>query len=88
MGRFIDADALIARISETEERCKAGSLAKFVMNAVKSEIDREPTAYDVEKVVAELEKQKSGLTDWAEDKAFEIAIEKAINLVRKGGIDG
>lgn len=57
--RLIDADALIARITETEERCKAGSLAKYVMNAVKSEIEREPTVYDVEKVVSELEKQRS-----------------------------
>ena len=39
-------------------------------------------AYDVETVVAELEKQKSGLTTWAEDEAFKLGIEKAISIVR------
>lgn len=40
------------------------------------------TAYDVDKVVEELEKEKSGLTTWAEDEAFKLGIDKAISIVR------
>lgn len=43
------------------------------------------TAYDVDKVVERLERQKSGLTTWAEDEAYKLGIEKAIEIVKSGG---
>ena len=49
-------------------------------------IKSQPTAYDVDKVVEQLEKQKSGLTEWAEDEAFKLAIHKAIEIVKQGGV--
>lgn len=49
-------------------------------------LDNEPTAYDIDKVIEELEKQKSGLTEWAEDEAFKLAIHKAIEIVKQGGV--
>lgn len=81
--RLIDADVLIKRL-------KRNSIFEKVtdsrgMNTIEI-IEEQPTAYDVENVVAKLEEQKSNLTDWAEDKAFEIGIEKAIEVVKNGGI--
>lgn len=37
----------------------------------------------VEKLIERLEEQKSELTTWAEDKAFEIGIETAISIVNQ-----
>lgn len=51
-------------------------------------IDEQPTAYDPDKVIENLNMQKSGLTEWTEDKAFKIGIEKAIEVVKAGGIRG
>ena len=59
------------------------------------EIDVQPTAYDVDKVVAELEK----LADKANDNimvsespqyhdGYEDGIRKAIQIVKGGGVDG
>lgn len=42
-------------------------------------------SYDVDKVVKKLEKETSGLTTWAEDAAYKMGIEKAIEIVRAGG---
>ncbi len=36
-----------------------------------------------ENIIKRLEEQKSGLTDWAEDNAFEIGIENAIEIVKQ-----
>ena len=96
--RLIDADALLQEIEESanaveiqihlgkcDENVAKGMLSGLAL--VRENILRKPTAYDTEKVVAELKKQKSDLTDWAEDKAFEIGIERAIEVVRKGGVE-
>ena len=37
----------------------------------------------VEKLIERLEEQKSELTTWAEDKAFEIGIETAVSIVKQ-----
>lgn len=44
-----------------------------------------PKVYCADKVVKELKKCKSGLTNWAEDEAYKMAIEQAIDIVKKGG---
>lgn len=88
--RLIDADLLKKNIakwlqgSDPQESTmvELDDIAVIVI----MEIEEQPTAYDVENVVAKLEEQKSNLTDWAEDKAFEIGIEKAIEVVKNGGI--
>ena len=71
MGRLIDADALIARTYEAEKNVvKSSGISKMVMDAIRNEVNNQPTAYDVEKVVAELEYQKEHFekdrTYWAE----------------------
>lgn len=66
--------------------------------ALAQKIDEQPTAYDVEKVVEQLEKLKRlvpvnrVLDDIVNDKPKElgmlIAYEKAIEIVKGGGVDG
>ena len=40
----------------------------------------------IEKIIEKLEEQKSGLTEWAEDEAFKLATDKAIEIVKQGGV--
>ena len=58
------------------------SYKKMVIDTIKNQ----PTAYDIDKVVEQLEEQKSGLTEWAEDEAFKLATDKAIEIVKQGGV--
>ena len=66
MGRLIDADALIEEIKSlqvfvTGLRAGKGILAEYAKQYRKSLlriIDEQPTAYDVENVVAELEERE------------------------------
>lgn len=75
MGRLIDADALI------KEYPQASGLKLVIENA--------PTAYDVKKVVAELEDAKFLMppendNHYADNGLF---LEDAIDIVRKGGVE-
>ena len=94
--RLIDADALkehCMHASKSDDDFRRVSLATLA-----SVIDAQPTAYDVDKVVAQLEKLKSlvpvnrVLDDIVNDKPKElgmlIAYEKAIEIVEGGGVDG
>lgn len=62
MGRLVDADALLEHIKKLE--CHAENkkyeqgLNDFLQCYLPQIIDNQPTAYDVEKVVAELEVEK------------------------------
>ena len=38
---------------------------------------------EFEKIIEKLEEQKSGLTEWAEDEAFKLATDKAIEIVKQ-----
>ena len=70
---------------------------KSQMKAILDFIDSQPTAYDPDKVVKQLEKLKSlvpvnrVLDDIVNDKPKElgmlIAYEKAIEIVKSGGVD-
>lgn len=93
---LIDADPLkeyCMRASKSDDDFRRVSLATLA-----SVIDAQPTAYDVDKVVEQLEKLKSlvpvnrVLDDIVNDKPKElgmlIAYEKAIEIVKEGGVDG
>lgn len=96
MGRLIDADVLIDVIK------------KYKFGAISNESEREytreimlcfvngsPTAYDVEKVVAELEENgqkmseaKGNPWDSSDHKYYKaISVKKAIEIVKKGGVE-
>ena len=38
---------------------------------------------EFEKIIEKLKEEKSGLTEWAEDEAFKLAIDKAIEIVKQ-----
>ena len=83
MSRLIDAERFKRFL---QALCKAGAPYDDVIQL----LDKEPTAYDIDKVVAELEEETKwyiagkGTMNWNE-KA--INKEKAIEIVRKGGIE-
>lgn len=108
--RLIDADALLQEIEESanaveiqihlgkcDENVAKGMLSGLAL--VRENILRKPTAYDTEKVVAELEEEreysyadfeeyvneKSPCLDAEYDDYFHRGLERAIKLVRKGG---
>ena len=103
--RLIDADKLLELIKEQKER-EIGAYAKGInagLNIVKSIINDEtqtPTAYDVDKVVEQLEKKiqtheccieyekKNGTIteEFQQRKAVEV-LKEAVEIVKAGGID-
>lgn len=84
MGRLIDADALIKKMNEF-----CGNQRYLIPEQVWEIVETQPTAYDPEKVVAELEKLKSneGFGGTLQKMYADGKIEKAIEIVRKGGVE-
>lgn len=89
MGRLIDADKFKGKVIASHT---GSGVIKLIA------IDEVPTAYDPDKVVEQLEKLKSlvpvnrVLDDIVNEKPKElgmlIAYEKAIEIVKAGGVDG
>ena len=85
MSRLIDADKIIDSLGNSD--------MDFAIGAV---IDEQPTVFDIDKVVEQLEK----LADEANDKiledgglqlyydGYEDAMRTAIEIVKGGGVDG
>ena len=97
MGRLIDADKVIEHLEKVKK--ESASLVDMAhILGFQSVIDIQPTAYDPDKVVKQLEKLKSlvpvnrVLDDIVNDKPKElgmlIAYETAIEIVKAGGVDG
>lgn len=61
------------------------AFAKDLLKAVQNVIDTEPTAYDQDKVVEQLEEACISLSDYP---GYTVDIEKAIEIVKGGGVDG
>lgn len=81
MARLIDADDLIKEINK---KMPQGS-ARGVFKAF---IDEQPTAYDVEKVVEELEGLSNAEADYYYAKSNDVIDrEYAIDIVKAGGVD-
>lgn len=97
--RLIDADKLLELIKEQKER-EIGGYTKGInagLNIAKSIINdktQTPTAYDVDKVVEQLESesarwQNSGdAYNYEKEKGVAIGFRKAIKIVKGGEIDG
>jgi len=93
MGRLIDADPVLDNLSGRLESMKD-------YDAVKDVINNMPTAYDVDKVVEQLEKRiqthercieyekKNGTIteEFQQRKAVEV-LKEAIEIVKGGGVD-
>ena len=75
MGRLIDADKFKVYL---QEYLGYGHAIPWV--------DAQPTAYDVEKVVKQLEEEKEIVKEY--DKYHcSVRLDKAIDIVRKGGVE-
>lgn len=84
MGRLIDADAFLQNLINCDIGRK--SLEKVI-----EFVKEQPTAYDQNEVVEQLEKEKNPL--YREDGSLMgertvIRIDKAIEIVKGGGVDG
>ena len=91
MSRLIDANANREKFKEIVYRtlndCTITTKKKF--NIIMTAFDNMPTAYDISKVVAELEDAKFLMppendNHYADNGLF---LEDAIDIVRKGGVE-
>lgn len=95
MSRLIDADKLKEVIEK--EKDDNDYICGLCMESTKEIIEDQPTAFDVEKVVKELEELKmryfltiENTGDADKDCAYlntANAIDKAIEIVKRGGVD-
>lgn len=80
MGRMIDTDAI------KWDKCEdADGNPVYVLD--KRDIDKQPTAYDVDAVVEQLEKLKEECEDPLQDYDPNYFINKAIEIAKGGGVD-
>lgn len=98
MGRLIDEGELVKVLEEraTNEAICGYMTAYDVTNSIIDEVNEQPTAYDPDKVVEQLEELKSLvpvnriLDDIVNEKQKElgmlIAYSKAIEIVKGGGV--
>lgn len=99
MGRLIDEGELIKVLKEraTNEAICGYMTAYDVTNSIIDEVNEQPTAYDPDRIVEQLEELKSLvpvnriLEDIVNEKPKElgmlIAYGKAIEIVKGGGVD-
>lgn len=86
MGRMIDEGELVKVLEEraTNEAICGYMTAYDVTNSIIDEVNEQPTAYDPDKVVEQLEEACISLSDYP---GYTVDIEKAIEIVKGGGVD-
>jgi len=86
--RLIDADELKRQIENALKKQKARDYDLIKVSELPILIDRQPTAYDVDEVVEELENEVTATkTRCAVNVEFDIGIYKAIEIVKAGGLN-
>ena len=99
MSRLIDAD----KIDFNEVFVGTSEFAQDTRNAAQMLINNQPTAFDVDKVVEQIEsikeKEQGACTDeqcrfceyfndcWDGDMCDKLALDKAIEIVKEGGVE-
>lgn len=90
--RLIDADALIKHFEAIQKQEDAIGL-DFV--AIADGIKEQPTAYDPDQVVEQLERISDEMNDMILESdspqyydGYEEGVDKAIEIVKAGGVDG
>lgn len=87
--RLIDADKYTENIKNFADSIRIGN-PKFaaVYDAIINSINRQPTAYDVDKVVEQLKTDSSiKLYGSGNSNNYLIPVERAINIVKAGGMN-
>ena len=95
--RLIDADALIQRIDlEIRKAVEREEIIDYMEDDRVHVIDwlaTQPTAYDVEKVISEIDKCSIDNTDWSYSANPKLAsyylsrTSEVIDIVKRGGVD-
>ncbi len=86
--RLIDADELIKILEEYANDKDSQAIygeerLRLILGDCKNEIEKFPTAYDVDKVVEQLKKNNFS-EDWTNDVIY---TEDAVKIVKSGGIE-
>lgn len=90
MSRLIDADKLKEAINSSLNTGRE----TFSPEIIREAVDEQPTAFDVDKVVEQLETRKTRATALQKENISEYfegetdAFEFAIKIVKGGGVDG
>lgn len=90
MGRLIDADVLIENLREikTLYGVPMTNRDEQMIHWIIGHIKEQPTAYNVDKVVAELEELPNREADYYYAHSNDVIDrEDAIDIVRKGGVE-
>lgn len=93
MGRLIDEGELIKVLKEraTNEAICGYMTAYDVTNSIIDEVNEQPTAYDPDKVVEQLEDYANEEMHYYKgtpyEKCIEECVRKAIEIVKGGGVD-
>lgn len=82
MSRLIDADRFIEYLGLNEENSREENLGEIV---TLEDFDAQPTAYDPDKVAERLKYNIIG--QLGEDGLIRIPLDKAIEIVKGGGVD-
>ena len=92
--RLIDADKIKQSVTNEMLKAELNSPVYCTLECVIADIDNQPTDYDVDKVVEQLEKESQNIeiiypTDQGYDyeDAIGIDIDKAKQIVKSGGIE-
>ncbi len=88
--KLINTDKIINRIDGATED-EGGNIKVFSANDLKKLLNNEPIAYDVDKVVVQLENERKfweNAYDRNLGKEKARSYEHAIDIVKAGGVDG
>ena len=91
MGRLIDADKLLETLQDLEPHCENKDYEYGMLNTMKyympKIINDEPTVFDVDKVVKQLESLSNAEADYYYASCNDVIDrEDAIEIVKGGGI--
>mgnify|MGYP003532509284 CR=1 FL=1 len=88
MGRMIDADALMEKLNVFNDKVNGNEHFINGIETAKELLDDMPSAYDTEKVIAELE-EAFPINPYPNEftNGRNLGIKKAIEIVRKGGAE-
>lgn len=84
-GDLISRQALIRSITKQYDT----QFGQYSLVEMIDEVEKEPTAYDVDKVIEQLRNAGSRISFFGTDSFTDerISLEEAIEIVRKGGIE-
>ena len=85
--RLIDADELVEVIRK--QKVDNDAYCKMCIETMAEIVDEQPTAYNVDKVLIELDEQTNlhNISEASDYWTWITAMEKAIDIVKRGGVE-